>query len=127
MLLCVNDKMLARIIHRAATTMAAWELVHAEYDAVHELRHPLQLLVTELTDVLQGASEPYGVYDERVLEVLEKLHDTHFDATEQSAANGLVRGRRDSAEKGSLVIPQTQHVPAGFSQVIRAEVRGDAQ
>ena len=38
MLLCVEDRGLARIIDQAATTMAAWERVRAEYEAELELR-----------------------------------------------------------------------------------------
>ena len=59
MLLCVEDRGLVLIIDRPATTVAAciWAVVRAEYEAQQEHRQPL--LVSELYDVRQGASESY--------------------------------------------------------------------
>lgn len=116
MLLCVEDRGLVRIIDRAATTLAAWEAVRTEYEAQLELRQPL--LVSELNDVRQGASESYTAYAERVFELLEKLEDTDFEAADQLAANALVRGLKKSQEQGSLILTLTSHVSAGFHRVM---------
>lgn len=117
MLLAVADRGLARIIHRAATTMEAWELIRDEFEAEQELRRPL--LMSQLNEVRQGSSETYGRYAERVLEILEKLEDAGFDGANQLAANAIVRGLKEGPEKGTLVLTLTQHIEAGFHRVVR--------
>lgn len=116
MLLTIEDRGLILIVKRAASAMAAWERLRAEFEAELQLRQPL--LVNQLNAVRQGPTETYVRFAQRVLEILEKLEDTDFEAADQLAANALVRGLKDGPEKGSLVLLLTPHVAAGFSQVV---------
>lgn len=115
MLLSVDDRGLARIIGRAATTMAAWEGVRAVFEARLELRQPM--LLDELNCVVQRPGESYGDYAERVHELLERLDDTDFTAGDELAANALIRGLKDAPERATLVLKLTQHVSEGFEAV----------
>ena len=116
MLLTVDDRGLMRIIKRAPNSVQAWQRVRAEFEAELQLRQPL--LVNQLNAMRQMAGESYTRFAERVLEVLEKLEDTSFEAADELAANALVRGLRESSEKGSLVLLLTPHVETGFNRVM---------